>query len=438
MTTLPVLTRCLMGTRVGDNPPVSVPQPLISLAGTSWGRPARLELGFDELTRGVLVSGATGSGKTVVLRQMAAQLQQSLGPRDCMVVQDAKDDYRARLARPGDLVLGQGLFRDQSVRWNLFEDLLCDGWSDEALRLNAMEFARQMFAHRKGEAQQFFPDAAKLLLSTVLLHFLQTARASPAFRAQQLSNAGLRAYFAQQKRDQFQTLLAQCEDPGVVRMLLGETGSPDNLQALGVLGEEVLAVLSTFCDVFGEAGDFSIRKFIRQKGGRTLFLMYDPAYKETQQQIFSLLVNLMLKEATGQRAGDGRVIFLCDELPAMGLVDLASAVNLGRAKGLMCLCGLQTVEQICQRYGEHGGRTLLAGLRTKLAFSPNDAATRAFTREQFGENVVEELVPSAGGCVTRRTTGHVVEDWDLNALAAGDCVCGLPDRPPFLFHVSMP
>lgn len=439
MTALPLLTRSLTGSRLEDNRPVPVPNPLISLPGTCCGREARLELAQEEhLTRGILLLGATGSGKTVALRQMAAQIQRQMGPDDCMVIAEGKDDLRPSLFRPGDLLLGQGKFRAQSQRWNALADLTCDGWSDADLSLNAMEFARQVFAHRKGDSQPFFPDAASILLYVVLLHFLKTARTSPAFRAEQMNNAGLRAFFLRQSQDQFRTALEGCEDAGAVQMLLGSLNQSDNLQALGVLGEEVLTVLSTFCDVFGEAGRFSIRRFLRQKGGHTLFLMYDPAYPETQRRVFSLLVNLMLKEATGQRAGTGRVFFLCDELPAMGPIQLAEAVNLGRAKNLMCLCGLQTVEQIYKLYGQHNGNTLLAGLRTKLIFAPNDAATRTFAKEAFGTQTRLEILPSAGGSSLRQIMGNVVEDWDLQQLQAGDCICGVPGHPPYRFHIAYP
>ena len=343
------LRRCLMGSDLEDNLPPLCADPLIALPGTCLGRPAALHLNRGALSRGLLAMGATGTGKSVLLRACGKQLRARLGTAYSMVVLEVKEDYSPALFQPGDRILGQGANRGESVRWNLFADLTDDGWEDEVIRLNCMEFTRQLFADKKNQSQQFFPDAAQLLLYVVLVHYIQQARGS-LLQRRKLSNAGLRSFFSQYNPEQYVTLMEHCEDPGVVRMLLGT--SADNPQALGVLGEEVLTVLSTFSDVFGEEGDFSIRRFVREKSGQALFLRFDPSYQETQRRVFSLLINLMFKELLARRPGpSGNLVFLCDELPAIGRVDLPSALNLGRAKGLLCLAGLQSVEQIYAIYG---------------------------------------------------------------------------------------
>lgn len=438
--------RCLMGSNLEENLPPLCADPLISLPGVSADRPATLHLNRNALSRGLLAMGATGTGKSALLRACGKQLRERLGNAYSMVVLEVKEDYSPLLFRPGDQILGQGGDRDVSVRWNLFADLTDDGWEDAAIRLNCMEFTRQLFADKKNQSQQFFPDAAQLLLYVVLVRYIQEARDS-LLQRRKLSNAGLRAFFSQYDPEQYVSLMERCEDPGVVRMLLGPTA--DNPQALGVLGEEVLTVLSTFSDVFGEEGDFSIRRFVREKSGKALFLRFDPAYRETQRRVFSLLINLMFKELLARRSGPaGDLVFLCDELPAIGAVDLPSALNLGRAKGLLCLAGLQSVEQLYALYGEHEGNAALAGFCNQVLFSPNDPRTRRYIRELFGENRVEELILSPGGVHTIQRGGHVVEDSHLTRLGVGECICRLcPSRPtascapgapaPFLFRMTL-
>lgn len=439
------LRHCLMGSFLEDNLPPVCADPLISLSGICRNKPATLSLNRSALTRGLLAMGATGAGKSTFLCACGKQLRERLERAYSMVVLEVKKDYSPVLFRPGDLILGQGPERRESVRWNLFADLTDDGWEDETIRLNCMEFTRQLFADKKNQSQQFFPDAAQLLLYVVLVDYIQQARGS-LLQRQKLSNAGLRAFFSQYDPGQYAALMERCEDPGVVRMLLGT--SADNPQALGVLGEEVLTILSTFSDVFGEEGDFSIRRFVREKSGQALFLRFDPAYQETQRRVFSLLINLMFKELLAQKSGqDGDLVFLCDELPAIGKVDLPSALNQGRAKGLLCMAGVQSVEQIYGIYGEHDGNTVLAGLRNQILFAPNDPRTRQYIRDLFGENRVEEMILSPGGVRTIQRSGHVVEDSDLTGLGVGDCICSLcatdpaenakeGSQMPFFFRMS--
>ena len=439
-----LIRRCLWGSVLEENHPPHRASPLLCLAGNCRGHPASLCLSEADLSRGLMALGATGTGKSQFLLACAQQLREKLGQEYSMVVLEVKKDYSPALFRPGDLILGQGRDRQESVRWNLFADLTDDGWEDEAIRLNCMEFSRQLFADKKNQSQQFFPDAAQLLLYVVLLSYIQQGRSS-LLQRQKLSNAGLRSFFSQYDPDQYIQLMERCEDPGVVRMLLG--ASADNPQALGVLGEEVLTILSTFSDVFGEVGDFSVRRFVREKQGQVLYLRVDPAYRETQRRVFSLIINLMFKEMLAQRADTGgHLLFLCDELPAIGRVDMPTALNLGRAKGLICLAGLQSVEQLYEIYGEHAGNAVLAGFCNQALFSPNDPKTRQYIRELFGENRVEELILSPGGVHAVQRGGHVVEDSHLAGLRVGECICSLapgketssgPSREPFLFQMTL-
>lgn len=436
MSRYPVLQRCLFGSILTENLPFINSDPVVSITGTcrEGTLQEKLELDREQLGRGILVGGATGTGKTVLLRKMANQIRGKLGNNYSMIVLEAKDDYYGELSAPGDLIIGQGQYRDVSEKWSVFEDLVYDGWDDDSVRLNCSEFARQMVADKKDQTQQFFVDATQLLLYCVLVTYIQQGKKSLEER-RKLSNKGLRDFFAQYRPSQYVQLMKECEEPGIIRMILGE--SMDNLQALGVIGETVVTILSAFVDIFGEEGNFSIRRFVHEKMGKTLFLKYDPAYKETQKKIYGFLVNLMLKEVLSQGNNSGNVIFLCDELPVLGKIDLATAVNLGRAKGLVCIAGFQSIEQIYSIYGESEGNAMLSGFSTNLFFAPNDIKTREYIKGVFGENLVETIALSPGGSVSERHDGHVVEDSHLNSMGVGDCICGLPGQDPYLFHISL-
>lgn len=430
----PTIRRALNGSLLHENRPPTPAHPVVSLPGTCQGRPAALALDRDALARGTLVMGATGTGKTFLTRRLTQQLRTNIGVSS-MVVLEVKEDYAPTLAAPGDLILGQGpAYRDPSLRWNLFEDLAFDGWGETDLRLNSQEFCRQLFAGKKNQAQPFFPEAAQLLLQQVLLTYLLEGSTSLLAR-QKLSNRGLLDFFRSFRPEDYLRFLQRCPDPGIVRMVLGSKA--DSNQALGVLGETVITILSTFTDVFGEEGDFSIRRFVREKKGQCLFLKFDPAYQETQRQLYGVLVSFLLREALSHDAAGGSLVFVCDELPALGRVELLpAAVNLGRSKGLVFLGGLQSVDQLTSLYDRYDANVLLAGLRNKIFFQANDPASLAFIRDTFGQAPVEELILSRGGNSLRVTEMPVVEDQTLQSLGLGDCIVSIAGGPPFSFRMN--
>lgn len=432
MNKYPVITRVMKGSCAKNNQVPEIYDAVISIPGENQRRSQSFGMNREMLHRGTLTVGGTGSGKTTLMRKISSQLRQETSDYS-MIVLEVKKDYQEELFYQGDLYLGMGNAGSQSVRPNLFQDILIDGWDETEIKLNCMEISRQLFADLKNQSQQFFPDAAQILLYEVMVLYINEARHSLSAR-KKLSNKGLVNYFSHFSEDDYAVLLKKSEDPGVIRWLLGHDGK--NNQALGVLGQVVLIVLNTFVDVFGAEGEFSIRRFVREKNNRCLFLQYDPAFKETQQRIFGVLLTLMFKEILSRNTSKGKVIFICDELPAIGKTDLSEVINLGRAKGFICLAGIQSVAQLYQIYSESEANTMLAGFGTKICFQVFDSESRKFIKETFGENLVEEIRLSPGGNLTERRKGYVVEDEMISELRTGDCVVGLVGYEPFLFHVG--
>ena len=66
--------------------------------------------------------------------------------------------------------------------------------------------------------------------------------------------------------------------------------------------------------VFQVHGFFSMREFIRSKGGKVLFIEYDLSIGSVLTPIYRLLFDLALKEALGRgSAQSGNVYLICDE-----------------------------------------------------------------------------------------------------------------------------
>ena len=69
-----------------------------------------------------------------------------------------------------------------------------------------------------------------------------------------------------------------------------------------------------------------------------------------------------------------------------------------------------------------------------FSFRANDAETRKFTSDLYGENVIIEQRKTLTNIITEEEKrAHVVEDWDLRELRLGEAVIGMPFKEPFIF-----
>ena len=321
------------------------------------------------------------------------------------------------------------------MRWSIFRDILSDGYDKNMIELNTREFVAHLFADKKDSKEQFFVQGARELMFCVIISYIKRGLNNLHAR-KQWSNRALRDFFLQFDEHSYMRLIEDCGESGVLNMILGNRGNGDNLQALGVFGELVTTALQTLIDVFADDGDFSIREFVRAKDKKALFINYDMAYKASQVPIYGSLVNLMLKEVLSQNNNAGKTILICDELVTMGKTDIAQAVNLGRAKGLMVIVGLQSIEQLKSIYGEHDAIAMLAGMCNKLYFRANDPTTRNYIKEDFGKTTREYMVLSPGGCMSERREGYIIEDADFNRLGLGQCYVKNADGITYLLQID--
>lgn len=415
-----------------DDPLIKIPG--IGIADTGPSGFANMEFTADHLVKGTALIGATGSGKSYCLSKMIKDLRYNMIEDYSMIIIQAKNDFNS-LMRPDDLVIEQGVNSSRSVRWNIFRDILSDGYDMNMIELNTREFVAHLFADKKDSKERFFVQGARELMFCVIISYIKRGLNNLHAR-KQWSNRALRDFFLQFDEHSYMRLIEDCGESGVLNMILGNRGNGDNLQALGVFGELVTTALQTLIDVFADDGDFSIREFVRAKDKKALFINYDMAYKASQVPIYGSLVNLMLKEVLSQNNNAGKTILICDELVTMGKTDIAQAVNLGRAKGLMVIVGLQSIEQLKSIYGEHDAIAMLAGMCNKLYFRTNDPTTRNYIKEDFGKTIREYMVLSPGGCMSERREGYIIEDADFNRLGLGQCYVKNADGITYLFQID--
>jgi type IV secretory pathway TraG/TraD family ATPase VirD4 len=434
-----ISTRLLHGNSVSKNvPPAQIAWAKVRLPGTFAGAPNLIALDDDTLGKQTLLIGGTGSGKTTLLYHIVSQLKSSMTNDDVMIIFDSKGDYHSKFFdKATDLVIGNSKqYSAGSEHWNIYKEVLADGYEDRDFIINTQEICKSLFEERtKNTTNAFFPNAARDLLAAVIVAFIREGKKDPDVRKEFFHNGKLKEFLDLSDAQMIMDLLGDSPDANAVMSYI----SGDNAQSQGVLSEMYSIAREILIGVFAEKGAFSMREFVRNKGRKTLFIEYDLSIGSMLTPVYRLMFDLALKEALGRNKPQGNVYMICDEfklLPHLRHID--DGVNFGRSLGVKVFAGVQSIEQLYEIYGQSRGRNIAAGFSSVYAFRSNDAATREYMSGIFGKNIVlEQYQRLDNQRVEERRGGHTVEDWDLTNLRVGEAIVGLPFSQPFRFRFDM-
>ncbi|MCD7750032.1 MAG: type IV secretion system DNA-binding domain-containing protein, partial [Oscillospiraceae bacterium] len=339
--------------------------------------------------------------------------------------------------KSGDYIIGNDRrYRSRSVVWNIFDEVLADGDDPADYEANAREMANVLFKDRGSTTQPFFANAARDIFANMLIYFIRKSKSDPAGWADKRNNYDFVTLLRHITTDK----LIQCfREYSDMHGLISYIGDGTSNQALGVFGELRTMLSDCFQGIFCQRGTpsrtFSIRKAIRQKGGRTIFILYDMSLGETLVPIYRLLVDLALKEALSTHANGHTHIFL-DELKLLPkITHLEDALNFGRSKRVSVVAGLQSVGQIYSIYGEEAGQVILGGFGSVIALKTADYKSREYISQLFGPNLTAyRYYNGSNSPIDRERDGHAVEHWHIQKLGPGQGIVGLVSQPePFFF-----
>lgn len=429
----------IQGTAVSKNGlPITAGTPSLLLKGEFNGKPASFGLGEDVISKHMMLVGGTGCGKSTLFYHIIEQLKKKMTADDVMIIFDSKGDFYSKFFNKKDCVIGNSpQYIQQSERWNIFKEILADGWDERQVMMNATEICKALFEERtkNNSSNPFFPNAARDLLAAILVTTIRLGEGEKQFVAENFYNNRIKEF------------LDSCSGPDICDYLdgFGDMRSVmsyiegDSAQSQGVLAEMFSVVRDVFMGVFCENDKFSMRNFVRQKGGRTLFIEYDLSIGSVLTPVYKMLFDLALKEALGRTKSQGNVYFICDEFKLLpNLQHIDDGVNFGRSLGVKVFAGLQSIEQLYEIYGQSRGKNLAAGFSSIIAFRANDVTTREYISSLHGKNMVLEQYRMLNNTmVEEKRIGSTVEDWDLNNLKVGEAIVGLPFAPPFRFYFEM-
>ena len=167
----------LQGSSVSKNAlPTMPPVPKLLLKGEFNGRPASFGLAEDIISKHMLLVGGTGCGKSTLFYHIIEQLKSRMTADDVMIIFDSKGDFYSKFFSAGDCVIGNSpQYIQESQRWNIFKEILADGWDDRQVMLNTQEICKALFEDRtkNNSSNPFFPTAARDLLAAILVAIIR-------------------------------------------------------------------------------------------------------------------------------------------------------------------------------------------------------------------------------------------------------------------------
>jgi hypothetical protein len=408
----------LKGTRIENEIPLRDSNALFSLPGTDGtGKNASLPVGEELLGHHMLLLGSPGTGKTNMLRHLLRNLRVSLTERDVLVVFDPAGAYATPLLQPGDIVFADDQRASDGVgeaQWNLFLELATgERTVQDAEMLCATLFTQEL----RAAANPRPVEAARDLMLALIVYLCR--QSDPTLR----NNETLRALIDGYDAASMATILEGLPEFRSIAPNLTDAYGRTAAAALQRVARGLLQ------GRYSAAGTMSMRRTLRRKGGRTVFVCGDPLRSSATGAVSATLIDLCLQEILSRTEKEGNVYLLLDDVCALPpLPRLMDALRFGPARGLRLILSLSGLAELCDRYGQTGAQVILEAFGTAVAFRLRDPAARAYVQGLHGDRrATEDTQPGR----------PVIEDEDLLALQTGETIVAALHHSPFRFRAKI-
>lgn len=332
----------------------------------------------DTECKHILVFGASGSGKSVLLNQFLNQINtysQKYNDKRHYIITDVKPEFVGKFATPDDYIFCP--FDKRSISWSIFNDI--DDISDYDT------FASILF-EQEGAKDPFWGLAAGAIFADGLKYLDLQGRKT---------NQDILEFFKQPAEDLTEAINSL---PSTLITSKQYLNAPDNTFA------SILATLASGLRPFMHLKDstynntaFSFKRYIREEYQRTngtipnLYLLVPANRQRIMAPLLSLVMDIMINEAlTLPESQNCRLYFIIDEIGSINKIQLLpDLITKGRSYGISILALTQDPGLLREKYGPQVMQSFLNNFGTQIVLRINDAATAKELADNFG---VEEII----------------------------------------------
>lgn len=314
----------------------------------------------------IALMGASGTGKSVLLRQFLRQIQQR---GDAAIVYDPAGEFTAEFYNEarGDTILNP-------------LDQRCPYWTpagELATNTEALTLAESLFPDTNAQ-NQFFVQAPRKIFAHLL-----------------------------QYEPDPETLAAWLSLPDEIDLRVAGTEMAQMLgKAAGAQRMGVLASLGMIADSFrllpseaqatrpvGTVGRWTARKWAETRQG-WVFLTSTTTTRTIQRPLQSMWLDTMILRL--MRTSPDRITrpvwLVLDELASLQkLPQLETALTEARKYQIKVIIGFQGQSQLQERYGDKGAETILGQAKTKVYLRTNEPNAAEWISKALGEQEVERV-----------------------------------------------
>jgi type IV secretory pathway TraG/TraD family ATPase VirD4 len=316
-----------------------------------------------------LVTGSTGSGKSVAIRSLLRQIEQR---GETAVVVDPECEFVPEFYQPGrgDFILNP--LDARCPRWSPWRELRDQSHDADCEALAASLLPDPPDAYHEGGASFFFRQSSRTLLTSIF-RIAEPKEASSIPRLLTLPRAELRRALA-----------------GMPAEALIDPGAHE--QGAGIVATAANATKAFHYLPENAPRSWSALEWSAKRQG-WLFLTSSEESKDAALQLQSVWLDCIIHRLLSRELRPRRqeqVWIVADELPVLRRqAKLEDLVVRGRKRGLAVVLGFQAITQLRTIYGVNQAATLVASPATKLILRTGEPETAQWCSAQIGEREVE-------------------------------------------------
>ena len=331
----------------------------------------------SQATTHFAIVGATGSGKTIMIRSMMESVLSRIGTgQDSRaIIYDAKRDMIPILVGQGrgEHIISLHPFDERGSAWDMSKDITSPAAADQA--------ATVLIPQEKASSSPFFTDAARALMTGVMTVFIRKCSEKWTFRD---------VIVTLKSATRIKSVLGECDETRdlIEQYFTNERTANDVMATLATKIQRYQYIAAAWEKA---ENSISLKEWIQSES--ILVLGNDEetrsAVDALNQVIFKRISELILNQS---ESFTRRTWIFLDELKEAGeLPGLTSLLSKGRSKGACVVIGFQDIEGLSAAMKDTRVAHEIVGLCANKAILRLDSAeTARWASSQFGEQEIEQ------------------------------------------------
>jgi hypothetical protein len=330
-----------------------------------------------------LINGATGTGKSVLFREMAYR---AILRGDRVIALDPNADMMSKFYRKSDVILNP--YDKRTKGWSFYNEIRGD--------YDFHRYALSLVPRGRTSDAEEWAGYGRLLLR-------EAAR-----KLHHLGNHSMHDLF------KFTSLVPADDLKKFLTGTLAESLFAGSNEASKALTSARFVLSDKLTEhVAMPSGDFSIRTWLETADKSNLFITWREDMSEAIKPLISAWTDVVCTSMLSLPENPDRRIWLfIDELASLEkLASLEAALTKGRKHGLRIVAGLQSTSQLNDIYGREEAQTIRSCFRSLavLGGSRTDPKTNEDMSQSLGEHEVERVRYNRSVGTRNTSTSHSTE-----------------------------